>query len=56
MAKGKRRSQAIAEKDKRKKAAMNHPGGQSKYGRKAKYCAAKGVYGFEVHDPKPWTN
>ena len=28
--------------------------GQSKYARKAKYLKARGLFGFQVPEPKPW--
>jgi len=54
MAKGKRRKAAQASKQHRKRSAMDHPSGKSKYGRKKEYCTANGVFGFQVSDPKPW--
>jgi hypothetical protein len=37
-----------------KKAAMGNAGQISKYARKHAWCAAHGVFGFQVPEPKPW--
>ena len=54
MAMGKLRLKAKSEKSARKRNAMAHPSGQSKYGRKKQYCDRHGVFGFQVGYPKPW--
>jgi hypothetical protein len=48
----KRRTQAARQKHTRK--ASTKPKGKSKYARKRVYCFAKGLWGFEVPNPKPW--
>jgi hypothetical protein len=54
MAMGKRRQLAKDHKAARKETAMMHPSGESKYGRKKKYCDNHGLFGFQIPDPKPW--
>ena len=54
MAKGIRRTKALAAKASRKKHALSHPAGQSHYGRKKQYCDRNDVFGFQVPEPKPW--
>lgn len=54
MAKGKKRLAQLGAKKVRKEAAMKHPGGSSRYGRKVKWCQSHGVFGFQVPEPKPW--
>jgi len=50
----KRRSTLQKNKSARRAAAAAHPSGQSQYGRKKRYCDGKGLFGFQVPDPKPW--
>jgi hypothetical protein len=53
----KRRTTRKQQMDKRRvqrKASMLKPGHKSQYAKKAAYCHAHGVWGFEVSNPKPW--
>jgi len=40
--------------DSKKRTDPRDDNGDSKYARKRKFCAANGVWGFEVPEPKPW--
>jgi hypothetical protein len=53
MAKSAKRTAQLAKKNSRKEAVMKG-GGTSKYARKSQYLGAKGLYGFQVPEPKPW--
>ena len=38
----------------KKTVKMQHPSGESQYGRKRRYLRANGGWGFEYAEPKPW--
>jgi hypothetical protein len=48
------RTAARARVKAQKAAGMKRPGGRSNYARKREWCAAHGVFGFQVLAPKPW--
>lgn len=53
----KRRTKRAEARDKRRldrEMGMARPSGESNYGRKKKWLARNGVFGFEVREPKPW--
>lgn len=54
MAMGERRRKVLAEKRVRKQKAMQHPSGESKYGRKRRNLDSEGGWGFDYPEPKPW--
>lgn len=56
MAKGKSRQKAQDNKRARKAAEMNHPSGESRYGRKKAYLKANGGWGWQYSFPKPWAS
>lgn len=48
------RLNAAIDAEKAKKKDTRDVNGVSRYGRKKAYCAANGVWGWEVPEPKPW--
>lgn len=51
---GKNRAKDKAAKKARKAKAMRNPSFESKYGRKKKFLAREGGWGWEYTEPKPW--
>ena len=53
----KRRTKRADQRAKRRaqrEAGMKNPGGASNYARKKQWLDRNGMWGFDVHEPKPW--